>query len=1289
MEKIEMKGNTGRVGVLATLVAVAIGATAFAAEPIHKWSFDAMDVAGRRAKDEGVARKKAALVVKDVRTGQGIGCSAALWVGSGKETQLPYFKIDLKEFTLDMKFRLDEDVAKKGNALFHYANKSGRGSRVLFSITGDRRLRVEFVRVASKDGKRPPVEWVVQSEPLAVAAGKYHSVRFACDGNGVMSIYYDGGLVARKGECPSFAGILLDEKPSNYYPLLRIGHNDDWVEKPSQFFNGCFDDIAIYDVALGAPEIEIPSGDYSEVSNPEYSPASEGSVKIVVLKGGVGGTGKFEVKDKVGTGFNGLLLGAVEKAEERFVKAATSARMSVKDDFVSVKFTCPRAEGTEFCREALSMWRGDLVEFFIRPSLKSADYLHYSVNVDGKTHAEKMMNGSPASGFKSRFTNSVKDLADGGVEVSMKIPRSEVFAAMPEEGDVFTAQFIREGSTCGGVSSWQSAGSSFHDVNTFGRIVYGSAGKYFSRRLSAVRSDIASRFVDPKAREAADAAVAPVAEAIAKHADNIAAFPALETMFANLDRALLQVELAGKKSLVYRPSDPWGNLIEADSLTRPLEKVSITVARGTKFWYPLAVANLSDRPCICEVKVVDKPLGKFGNGIAASTPGGLSEHFRAWECFPVYSQSQKAAWDAFAPLPVNMVLRVAPRGTGFVWLQLDTHGIEPGRHYATLVVKGCAPGFATDVFPVEVDVKDVDISDSHVDRSQYGSYVRHPDVNGGSLVKYLVDRDFNVIFMNAPGQKHLRIYNERRRDGTISKGDMTDLDKIIDLHLKFGMEKERVKVWFFLAFDIGWSPKNAGKRFSKEWTEVFKVWLDQLYAHLGEKYGITEDRVILYPYDEPAGDIDDENSKMHKVLVAAETIKSINPKARVFYNPLPSTKDADWRKALKRLDGLCDTLELYRGAITPERVKFVKSLGYKKIWTYSIESKFSHPTGYRRDYWSNLRDGFDGCTVFWHFDSMAGDDPFDPNASSNGKHFSDYGANYTDYGSGSALPSRRQIAADMGFEEARLVKALRDRAEGNPALASRIDEIVKDAADTGNMEAMDAAREALLAIAPKDRTIFFAGDSTLRSRKYLLEKECPEFEKCLGSWCDVLEKSLRPGFRIDNHAYSGCSTKSFIDSGRWAKLISRVKPGDFVYIQFGHDDQKKQPELHAAVDGAYRENLIRFRDEVVARGGHPIFGTSMVRRFFNADGTVDDKLEGYPEAVRRLGRELGVPVVDFNAFSRKLVEKTPRETSLAWYRAIVDKEDMTNLTKEGARVMASEFLKCISAGKCELSKCFR
>ena len=221
--------------------------------------------------------------------------------------------------------------------------------------------------------------------------------------------------------------------------------------------------------------------------------------------------------------------------------------------------------------------------------------------------------------------------------------------------------------------------------------------------------------------------------------------------------------------------------------------------------------------------------------------------------------------------------------------------------------------------------------------------------------------------------------------------------------------------------------------------------------------------------------------------------------------------------------------------------------------------------------------------------------------------------------------------------------------------------------------------------------IFFAGDSTLHSRRYLDTREYPAEERCLGSWCDELEHFLKPGVRIVNPAYSGTSTKSFRDEGRWAKLLKQVKPGDFVYIQFGHNDQKKDPKRYASADGAYKDNLRRFAEEVRAKGGKPVFGTSLVRRFYRGskDDRIADGLGGYPDAVRSLGREIGVPVVDFNAFSRRLVEAAGREESLKWYRAVLNKTDYTHLTRYGAKVMARAFYDEVKKGGYEIAELLR
>lgn len=239
------------------------------------------------------------------------------------------------------------------------------------------------------------------------------------------------------------------------------------------------------------------------------------------------------------------------------------------------------------------------------------------------------------------------------------------------------------------------------------------------------------------------------------------------------------------------------------------------------------------------------------------------------------------------------------------------------------------------------------------------------------------------------------------------------------------------------------------------------------------------------------------------------------------------------------------------------------------------------------------------------------------------------------------------------------------------------------------MKSMIMTATVLAALAGSAANLYMAGDSTLAPRGKVKPNAGIE-ETCLGSWGEELTNYVKSAVKVVDLAMSGRSTKSFIDEGRWDKLIQQVQPGDYVFIQFGHNDQKKnKPSVYAAVDGAYRDNLTRFAKEVRAKGAKPVFGTSMIRRTFDKDGKVHDGLGEYPNAVRKLGKELNVQVVDMNASTRALVEKTPKEESLKWYRACVNKTDFTHPTKEGAKVFAKLFVDQVKSEKLEIAELFK
>ena len=211
--------------------------------------------------------------------------------------------------------------------------------------------------------------------------------------------------------------------------------------------------------------------------------------------------------------------------------------------------------------------------------------------------------------------------------------------------------------------------------------------------------------------------------------------------------------------------------------------------------------------------------------------------------------------------------------------------------------------------------------------------------------------------------------------------------------------------------------------------------------------------------------------------------------------------------------------------------------------------------------------------------------------------------------------------------------------------------------------------------------LFFAGDSTLHPRRGNPSKE--PYELVLASWGDETAEYLRGDVKVRNHALSGASTKSFRDMGRWAGLLKELKAGDWVVIEFGHNDQKvDKPELGTRADSTYRENLRRMVAEVRAKGAKPLLCSSIVRHDFGADGKLKEhchpngfRLSDYCAAAAAVAKELDVPFVDMQALTHAAVERAGAEKSLLWYRAgfYPEKGDHTHPTLKGAKVFAKLF----------------
>ncbi|TLM84597.1 rhamnogalacturonan acetylesterase [Pseudarthrobacter sp. NamE5] len=203
--------------------------------------------------------------------------------------------------------------------------------------------------------------------------------------------------------------------------------------------------------------------------------------------------------------------------------------------------------------------------------------------------------------------------------------------------------------------------------------------------------------------------------------------------------------------------------------------------------------------------------------------------------------------------------------------------------------------------------------------------------------------------------------------------------------------------------------------------------------------------------------------------------------------------------------------------------------------------------------------------------------------------------------------------------------------------------------------------------------ILLAGDSTVAT--------CPTHEYPMSGWGAQLAPHLYTRAAVHNFAKGGASTESFRDEGLWEALLAEAGEGDLVLIQFGHNDQKKQ---HLAARTGYAANLRAMVREVESRGALPVLCTSVERRHFldvapSGTAALEQSLEDYPEVVREIGLELGLPVIDLNGWTRALYLRLGREDSKVLFCHFQPGEhahwpdgltDNTHFSQQGAALVA-------------------
>lgn len=228
----------------------------------------------------------------------------------------------------------------------------------------------------------------------------------------------------------------------------------------------------------------------------------------------------------------------------------------------------------------------------------------------------------------------------------------------------------------------------------------------------------------------------------------------------------------------------------------------------------------------------------------------------------------------------------------------------------------------------------------------------------------------------------------------------------------------------------------------------------------------------------------------------------------------------------------------------------------------------------------------------------------------------------------------------------------------------------------------------------KSTTIFIIGDSTAA------DKQNPQTNPERG-WGMMLQGCFDRHVQVSNHAVNGRSSKSFITEGRWQRVLNQLRPGDYVVIQFGHNDEKQDTARHTEPGGTFDENLSRFVREARERKATPILMNAVVRRnFFQAsDGSAEDealrntKYEdeqvnsdtlidthgAYLLSPRRVAEQMGVVFIDANRITHDLEQGMGIEGSRLlhmWYRpgevaSIPNgRHDNTHYNVFGARLVA-------------------
>lgn len=480
----------------------------------------------------------------------------------------------------------------------------------------------------------------------------------------------------------------------------------------------------------------------------------------------------------------------------------------------------------------------------------------------------------------------------------------------------------------------------------------------------------------------------------------------------------------------------WGNG-DADIAVpldgKELTKVSLSGPRGARAMAHFRVSNLTGKPEIYTIKVDGFDKNPFAEKLRFRELGYLE--LKGGPIIP----------DPVFDLPNGSILRIPPKSTAVVWVDVDPKGLKPGVHTAKAkLVPGYSlgrPKMVAKELTVELTLGKADVSEIDIPCWAYA-------LRGDWQFRELADYGFNVNCMLP-----VTFGGTKRKDGT---RDFTAFDRDVQAMIDAGIPQERVRILCYHMFPM-WCNKFGTPEFEAGIVEMLRAGI----VHARERWGIGTDRLMFSSRDEPHGNPDEEKSAAWYAFYGTRLAKRADPKLRNFTNPYKLEK--------AYLDAYIREYDVLEPFVPPldadEDIKAKFRTSGREIWNYTILLKQNTPAQYRRASWLNAANGFEGPSAFYDLSDCAGDqlDSYDRNGGP------DYNAAYRDPRTRRMLPSRRMEAWYLGHVEQKLAIWCRRKLAAQKAVGK--DVTVQEARFKAILEKglekradFDAARVALLTL---------------------------------------------------------------------------------------------------------------------------------------------------------------------------------------------------------------------------------